>query len=62
MNEFEKQVEHLTTLAMTPGWWAYAQARAMELDAQTAFKGIRAAVKDKLKAAGFRPTSQELHG
>ncbi len=62
MNEFEKQVEHLTTLAMTSGWWTYAQARAMELDALTAFAGIRAAVKDKLKASGFRPMSQELHG
>ena len=62
MNEFEKPVGQLAALAMAPGWWAYAQARAMELDAQTAFAGIRVVVKDKLKAAGFRPTSQELHG
>lgn len=60
MNEYETQVEHLTALAMTPGWWAYAQARAMALDANSEFAGIRAAVKDRLKAAEFRPAPQEL--
>ena len=62
MNEFEKQVEHLTTLAMTPGWWPYAQARAMELDAQTAFTGLRAEVRQRLTAAKFRPAAHELRG
>ena len=60
MNEYEAQVEHLTALAMTPGWWAYAQARAMTLDAIPEFAGIRAAVRDRLKAVGFRPAPQEL--
>ena len=60
MDEFETQVEHLAKLAMTPGWWAYTQARAMTLDATPEFAGIRAAVKDRLKAAGFRPAPEEL--
>ncbi|QIL72911.1 hypothetical protein G7048_22700 [Diaphorobacter sp. HDW4B] len=62
MDEFETQVEHLRALAMTPGWWRYAQARALELDAQTEFAGIRATIKDRLKAAGFRPAPEELRG
>ena len=60
MDEFEAQVEHLAKLARSPGWWMYAQARAMELDATPEFAGIRAAVKDRLKAAGFKPAPQEL--
>ena len=62
MNEFEKQVEHLTTMAMTPGWWAYAQARAMELAALTAFAGVRTEVRQRLTAAKFRPAAHELRG
>ena len=60
MDEFNNQVEHLTQLATTPGWWQYAQARAVELDAMSEFAGIRAAIRERLKAAGFRPTPQEL--
>ncbi|MDR2333722.1 MAG: hypothetical protein LBE61_09580 [Burkholderiaceae bacterium] len=60
MDEFEAQAEHLLKLAMTPGWWRYAQARAQELDAQREFMGIRAEVKDRLKAAGYRPPPSEL--
>lgn len=62
MDEFNEQVEHLAKLARSTGWWRYAQARAMELEAEAPveFAGLRNAVRDRLKATGFRPPPQEL--
>ena len=59
MTEFDRQVEHLTRLATTPGWWQYARMRARELQTQPGFHGIADAVRERLNAAKFRPTPDE---
>ena len=45
MTNFDKQVAHLTALAITPGWWQYSRQRAQELDAQPGFAELLAAVR-----------------
>lgn len=61
-SEFDMQVRHLAGLAMTPGWWAYAQQRAIEMEADESgmWTGIRAAVGKLVKAAGYKPRPDEL--
>ena len=46
----EKQVQHLTDMALKPGWIAYAKARAQELenDQSGLFKGIVEEVRERL--------------
>lgn len=57
MTEFDKQVAHLTRLAMTLGWWQYARQRAQELDAD--MPGMRDAVRQAVEATGYRPPKEE---
>ena len=59
---FDMQVRHLAGLAMTPGWWAYAQQRAIEMEADESgmWTGIRAEVGKLVKAAGYKPRPDEL--
>ena len=46
----EKQIQHLTDMALKPGWIAYAKARAEELenDQSGLFKGIVEEVRERL--------------
>ena len=46
----EKQVQHLTDMALKRGWIAYAKARAQELedDQSGLFKGIVEEVRERL--------------
>lgn len=59
---FDAQVRHLAALAMTPGWWAYAQQRAIEMEADESgmWVGLRAEVGKLVKAAGYKPRPDEL--
>ena len=59
---FDVQVRHLAGLAMTPGWWAYAQQRAIEMEADESgmWIGIRSEVGKLVKAAGYKPRPDEL--
>ncbi|ADU99426.1 hypothetical protein [Alicycliphilus denitrificans] len=57
MAEYDKQVAHLTRLALTPGWWQYARRRALELEAD--MPGIRDAVRQQVEASGYRPPPEE---
>lgn len=59
---FDVQVRHLAGLAMTPGWWAYAQQRAIEMEADESgmWSGIRAEVGKLVKASGYKPRPDEL--
>ena len=51
-------------MAMTPGCWQYAQAQvaSMEQDPEHGhhWQGLRAEVGRRIKAAGFRPSSNDL--
>ncbi len=49
-------------MAMTPGWWQHSRLRARELEADESglFAGIVEAVRERLKAAGFRPAKEEM--
>jgi len=58
MTEFDKQVEHLTRLALTPGWWEYSRNRARELDKEPAFEGLLTEVQRRIKASGYRPDTR----
>ena len=46
----EKQVQHLTDMALKRGWIAYAKARAQELenDQSGLFKGIVEEIRERL--------------
>lgn len=60
----EQTADRYATLAMQPGWWAYVrqQVQAMEADkdAPGMWRGIRAAVGARIKAADFKPHPSEL--
>ena len=64
MTAFQIQTAHSAQQAMTPGWWAYAQARVTALEADQAaaglYTGLRAAVGASIRAAGYRPAAHEL--
>ena len=66
MNVYRKayadQLAWLVTMAMTPGWWQHSRRRARELEADESglFAGIVEAVRERLKAAGFRPAKEEM--
>ena len=49
-------------MAMTRGCWQYAQAQviAMEQEQHGLWLGLRAAVGQRIKAAGYRPDPLEL--
>ena len=59
---FAEHLEWLVCMAMTPGWWQHSRLRARELEADESglFAGIVEAVRERLKAAGFRPAKEEL--
>ena len=59
---FEQQVAHFVELAQKPGWWAYTQQQiiAMETEPGQAWKGLRAAWGQRLKAMGFQPPAEEV--
>ncbi|MGF6211793.1 hypothetical protein ABIE32_001659 [Comamonas sp. 4034] len=63
-SEFQRTRDWLVTLAMTPGWWHYSRAQAAKLeadqDAAGAWSGMREAVREQLKAKGFKPSSEEV--
>ena len=61
---FERIATHCTAMAMTPGFWQYAQARVIELESEQGgcWKGLRAEVGKRIKAAGFRPAPSDLTG
>lgn len=50
-----------TRLATRPGWWAYAQHRVRELDADPTglFRGLHAQVAAQVRATGYRPAAAE---
>ena len=59
---FEQAVDWMTTLATTPGWWAYASQRAQEMERDTPelFAGLRDAVRERVRVSGYRPPRSEL--
>lgn len=61
-SHFEIQVRHSAELAMSPGWWAYAQQQviAMEKDESGQWAGLRSEVGKLVKAAGFKPRADEI--
>lgn len=60
---FDQIAEHYARLAMQRGWWQYArqQVLAMEQhpDHGQHWQGLREAVAQRIKAAGFRPHPSE---
>jgi len=52
---FNRIAEHYAALAMTPGCWAYAQQRVAQMEQDDCWQGLRAAVGQRIKTAGFRP-------
>lgn len=57
---FEQAVDWMTTLATTPGWWAYASQRAQEMERDELYAGLRDAVRERVRASGYRPPRSEL--
>ena len=61
---FETTAAHYAALAMTRGCWAYAQQQVMSMEQDPehhgCWQGLRAAVGQSIKAAGFRPHPSEL--
>jgi len=59
---FAEHLEWLVTMATAPGWWQHSRLRARELEADEsrAFVGITDAVRERLKAAGFKPAKEEM--
>ena len=62
--EFDKAAQHYAQLAMTPGFWSYAQQAVEALESGQAtsalFRGLRAAVGALVRSAGYRPARHEL--
>lgn len=54
---YQTQLDHLTRLAMDPGWKAYAWARALELEAdQTGlWAGLSSALKQSVDQQKTKP-------
>lgn len=48
MNEYTKQVLHLTRMAMLPGFIDHSRLRCKELEKEPMFQGIGQAVKAEL--------------
>jgi len=61
-SQFEIQVRHSAELAMSPGWWAYAQQQVIEMEKDESGQcaGLRSEVGKLVKAAGFKPRADEL--
>jgi len=57
---FTRIAEHYARLAMTPGCWQYAQARVADLERDDHWRGLRAEVGRRIKAANFRPEPGDL--
>ena len=59
---FTTEVDYLTALAMTPGWWAHARHRAAERESEDhgLYIGLREAIRTRLTEAKFRPAPEEL--
>lgn len=57
---FDRIAAHYTAMAMTPGWWQYAQARVAELERYEIWVGLRSEVGGRVKAAGYRPSANDL--
>ena len=57
---FNQIAAHYAALAMTPGCWAYAQQRVAQMEQDDCWQGLRAAVGQRIKAAGFKPHPSEL--
>ena len=49
MNEYTKQVLHLTRMAMLPGFIDHSRYRCKELEKEPMFQGIGQAVKAELQ-------------
>ena len=59
---FDAQVRPIAGVAMSPGWWACAQQKAIEMEADESgmWIGIRSEVGKLVKAAGYKPRPDEL--
>ncbi len=61
---FESTADHYAAMAMTLGCWAAAQHQVISMEQSTehpgCWLGLRAAVGQRLKAAGFKPHPSEL--
>lgn len=57
---FERMAAHYTAMAMQPGCWQYAQARVAEMERDDLWSGLRAEVGRRIKAAGYRPSANDL--
>lgn len=57
---FEHMAAHYAVMAMTPGCWQYAQAQVAEMERNDLWQGLRAEVGRRIKAAGFRPSANDL--
>lgn len=60
--EFNSAVNHMARLAMTPGWWQYTRAEVARMDADKSglWRGLRAAVGERIKEAGYKPPPHDL--
>ena len=60
--EFNAAVDDMTRWAMTPGWWQYTRAEVARMDAEDSglWRGLRAAVGERIKEAGYKPPAHEL--
>jgi len=56
--EYEKQAQHLTSLAIHPAWKAYIWHRLQELDQTPLFEGIKADVLRRIESS----KKQNKHG
>lgn len=61
---FDQTAAHYAAMAMTRGCWQYArhQVASMERDPDHGhhWQGLREAVAQRIKAAGFRPHQDEM--
>jgi hypothetical protein len=57
---FDQAVAHYATMAMTPGWWQYAQARVAEMEREDVWRGLRDAIGRRVMESGYRPRKSDL--
>lgn len=55
--EYEKQAQHLTSLALNPGWKAYVWHRLNELDQVPLFAGIKGDVLRRIESSKQQQSS-----
>lgn len=55
--EYEKQAQHLTSLALNPGWKQYIWHRLNELDQTPLFAGIKGDVLRRIESSKQQQSS-----